>query len=246
MRIFHANWWIPIAVLGVFYIIVPRELMALKNPTWKPIENPILVERLTGFIERGNVKVKIKNILRMDADKPPAGVAGLLLPKRILFSNSILQRFSIPELEAVFAHELGHVKTGFVQKKFLVQSVLIFVRLYLANLIYGILLPVYGFSGPEQIAALPLLAFCWLILGLPVRAIQSSVSQYFERKADQYAISEVGESLFSSTFDKILETRQEQTLSPIFNFVCYAHPCREERMHISRHKNSEEGKDESF
>ncbi len=230
MRIFHANWWIPIVALGILAKIVFHEWLALvrKPMKGKPLEDPILIERLTTLIERDNVKVK--EILQMDNAKLPAGlVTGTLLPKRIMLNSPMLQRLSIPEVEAIFAHELGHVKAHSMQKLFFVKITLTFVRLYLATLIYGALLPVYGFSSPEQIAALPLLAFCWLILGLPVRAIQSWISRYFEKKADRYALSQVGESVFLSAFGKILEHGQ-----PSLPLICHSHPCRAKRLNALR------------
>jgi STE24 endopeptidase len=187
---------------------------------------------LIDLIEQSNVKVK--SILRMDTDELNAKVEGILQPRRILISKPVLQQFSVSEVAAVFAHELGHIKTKTMQKTFLIRAVLIFVRLYLAKVIYGLLLPIYGFSSPEQIAAFPLLAFGWLILGVFFRSIHSLISRYFEKKADQYAISVVGESSVLSSLDKILATAQRQVLSPFFNFVCRSHPCPEERLHISR------------
>lgn len=233
MQIFHANWWLPIAALSIPVSIVRGKMI---NASWnysmkgKPIEDPILAERLTKLIERSGVKVK--EILRIDTDKPhsQASVSGILASKRILISDAMLRRLSIPEVEAVFAHELGHVKANTMRKKFFTKHVLTFVRLYLANLIYGAVIPVYGFSGPEQFAALPLLVFCWLILGPPVRAVQSWVSRRFEQKADQYAISVVGRSAFLSAFSKLPQGRQDSFLSSIVSFVCHSHPCREKRL----------------
>jgi tetratricopeptide (TPR) repeat protein len=234
MQIFHANWWMPTAASGVLYKIVTSELKALKNTRrLKPLEDPILIERLTELVERCDVRVK--GILRMDTDDPFAGVVGMLLPRRILIGDSILRRLSVPDVEAVLAHELGHIKVGTLRKRFLAQSTLAFVRLYSANLIYGILFPAYGFSDPDRIAALPLLAFCWLILGPLFKAIRSWASRFFEREADRYAISVVGESSFSSVLGKILPTRQRQILSPIFDFVCLPYPRRERRLHASKH-----------
>ncbi len=229
MQIFHANWWLPIAALSILVSIVRGKMMnASRNYLMegKPIEDPILAERFSTLIERDDVKVK--EILQIDNAKLPAGlVLGTLLTKRILLNNPMLQRLSVPEIEAIFAHELGHVKAHSMQKFFLVKAALTFIRLYLATLIYGALLPVYGFSNPEQIAALPLLAFCWLILGLPVKAIQSWISRYFEKNADRYALSQVGESVFSSAFSKILEHGQ-----PSLPLICHSHPCRAKRLHM--------------
>lgn len=223
MQILHAKWWILLAVLGVARHII----FDLLPKGGKPLEDPMLVERFTGLIERGNVNMRLENVRCMDGIP---NATGILRPGVIMMGGSMLKELSVPEAEAVFAHELGHVKVRSVGKKFLVIAALTFVRLYTANLIYGILLPVYGFSDPEQIAAFPLLAFCWLILGLPVIAIRSRVSRYFERKADRFAISQVGEPIFSSAFGKILE--QEQTISPIMHRVCHSRPCRGKRLYM--------------
>ncbi len=237
MQRFHTNWWVPIAVLSVFFSIFCREFVNYwRSPKEKPLENPTLTERLEELIKRNNVKVRC--IRQIDlADNPLmdkfAGVSGVLFPKRIQISSAMLQRLSISEIEAVFAHELGHIKMRAMQKESLLQSILIFFRLYLANLIYSVTLPVYGFLNPEQIAAFPLLAFWWMVLGLPVRIIRSSASRYFEKKADRFALSQVGESAFTSAFSKILHLREKQAMSSVVDIVCYKHPCRKKRLPIS-------------
>jgi tetratricopeptide (TPR) repeat protein len=235
MQIFHANWWLPVAALNILYsraLWKTRSISENYLMKGRPIEDPILAERLAKLVEKSEVRVR--DILRIDkADTPAKAQGGVLFPRRIMIGDFFLQRASIPEIEAVFAHELGHFKSYAMQKQFLVRSALVFIRLYLASLIYGMLMPAYGFSTPHRIAALPLLAFCWLILGVPIRAIQSWTSRHFEKKADRYGISLVGRSLYLSTLSKITEQPQEEILSPIFNFVCHSHPCREKRLHIS-------------
>ena len=93
----------------------------------------------------------------------------------------------------MLAHELGHLVNKDIPVGILVQSAITLVGLYLASLglLWGV--QTFGFSGPADIAALPVFLVVMGLYGpVTLLAWRDSYSRWRERRADEYALRMTG------------------------------------------------------
>lgn len=106
-------------------------LMMLIYPSWiaplfnkfTPLENQALKERIEGLMHR--VGFASSGLFVMDGSKRSAHgnayFSGFGSTKRIVFFDTLIERLSAPEIEAVLAHELGHFKLKHIVKRMVVM-----------------------------------------------------------------------------------------------------------------------------
>ena len=81
----------------------------------------------------------------------------------MVFGDTLLAEFTPDEIETVLAHELGHHVHRDIPLGMLVETVSTLVGLYLAALALRWGVAQFGFSGVDDLAALPLFM---LVLGM--------------------------------------------------------------------------------
>ncbi|MBM3344719.1 MAG: M48 family metallopeptidase, partial [Betaproteobacteria bacterium] len=116
-------WWFYAWLVWMAFNIL---LLAI-YPTWiaplfnkfTPMDNAALKERIEQLLARCGFKVK--GLVVMDgslrSSHGNAYFTGFGKSKRIVFFDTLLERLSPPEVEAVLAHELGHFKLRHVVKR---------------------------------------------------------------------------------------------------------------------------------
>src|SRR5262249_3744974 len=89
-----------------------------------PLEDAALKERITALLERCGFKAQ--GVFVVDGSRRSshgnAYFTGLGSHKRIVFFDTLLERRTHPEIQAVLAHELGHFKLKHVRKRLWVAT----------------------------------------------------------------------------------------------------------------------------
>jgi STE24 endopeptidase len=188
-------WWLYVwAVLLVFSIfmqlIIPTFIMPWFNK-FLPLEDPALVERVERLLARCGFRSH--GLYVMDGSKRSshgnAFFAGVGASKRIVLFDTLVQRLSPGEVEAVLAHELGHYKLHHIRKSLAFSFALTLASLFILGLLVGQPWFYEGLGVQSQTLPMALLLF---ILVSPafsffLHPLGTLLSRKHEFEADAYA-----------------------------------------------------------
>jgi STE24 endopeptidase len=197
-------------------------------------EHADLAERLVRLSEQAGARVR--GVYRFDMSRRTkaanAALAGLGNTRRILLGDTLLNEFTYDEIETVLAHELGHHVHKDIPVGILVESLLTLVGLFLASLglRWGAL--AFGFSGPADVAALPVLALVMGAFGLLTMPLGNAYSRWRERRADEYALRTTGKAeAYASALTRLAnQNLADADPEPWVEFLLYSHPALGKRI----------------
>lgn len=197
LRAFPTLWWLWAAlILLIFNVIManlaPTLLMPLFNK-FVPLgeENADLTGRLMKLAERSQTFVR--GVFKFDMSRRTkqanAGLTGLGNTRRIIIGDTLLNEFSIDEIETIMAHELGHQVNKDIPLGIIFGSITTLVGLFLASLGLHWGVKALGFSGPADVAAFPVFLIVLGLYSLVTMPLENGFSRWRERRADEYALS---------------------------------------------------------
>jgi len=227
-------------------------LLLFVYPTWiAPLFN-----RFTP-LEAGETKTRIEALLArcgfqsnglfvMDGSKRSshgnAYFTGFGNNKRIVFFDTLLERLSPQEIEAVLAHELGHFR-----KKHIVQRIALMFAASLGFLwLLGQLIdqPWFyaGLGVPEHNTALGLILFFLVVpvFTFPFSPLGSHFSRHHEFEADAYAAEHTSATELAHALVKLYEDNAATlTPDPLHSLFYDSHPPAAQRIaHLQRQERS--------
>lgn len=135
MQAMGAWWWVYVWLLwSAFGLVMLWAYPALIAPLFnkfRPLDKEDLKRRIEGLLER--VGFQSRGVFVMDGSTRSAHgnayFTGLGRNKRIVLFDTLIDRLNPGEVEAVFAHELGHFKLKHVLKRMLLSLVFSFLGL---------------------------------------------------------------------------------------------------------------------
>ena len=238
LRSFGLLWWLPVGIaLFCMSVVLGRLAPVLIYPLFykfKPLEDPVLRDRILELAERLRVKVRGVFVFDMSKNtkKANAAVTGIGGSKRILLGDNLIANLTDDEVEAVFAHEMGHYSMHHVWKMMLAGTVQTFVGLCLVAQVYEASLTWLGFARPDTIAALPLLGLELALFSLITGPLGNALSRMFERSADEFAwkvtngTDALARALRKLASINIIDVHPH----PIVEFLFASHPSVESRI----------------
>ncbi len=238
-----AYWWLwAFGVLAVFTLVMqvlyPTVIAPLFN-RFQPLADTALAERVQALMQRCGFKAQ--GFYVMDGSKRSAHAnayfTGFGASKRVVFFDTLLERLSADEIEAVLAHELGHFHHRHVPKRLV--SVMGVWLLSLALL--GWLMNQQAFYAglgtmpdlviPNHALALVLLMMVGPVFGFFVSPLTATLSRRQEFEADAYACSQAPARHLSGALLKLYEDNAATlTPDPLYVKVHYSHPPASERL----------------
>lgn len=231
-------WWLYLAcIVWVYSILLAQIAPVFIFPLFykfTPIDNEELKSKLMALCDKAGFKVS--GIYKFDMSKTTkkanAAFTGLGKTKRIILGDTLLETFTEKEIETVFAHELGHYKRGHIVKNILISLFGTFLGLFVMSQIYIKLLPVFGFSQPWEIGALPLLAVIAAVYSFFTSPLSAGISRKFEFEADRYAIDTTRDPLaLESTMKKLaVQNLANDEPNRLVEFWTYSHPSIKRRI----------------
>jgi STE24 endopeptidase len=238
LRTFGNNWWFVLAVVLFFFsVILARIVPVFILPLFykiTPFENPALKEKISRLsLDAG---LKIDNIYKFDMSKNTkkanAAFTGLGKTKRIILGDTLINNFSEDEIETVIAHELGHYKKKHIIKNIIIGTVSSFLTLYVISVLYSFILYKYNLGSITEIAALPVLVLCSMVIGLIQSPIGNILSRKFEYEADKYAVEVTAKKEeFSAALVKLTEQNLgDKDPHPFVEWFFYSHPSIKKRI----------------
>lgn len=238
LRTFQETWWLPVgSVLFLVSVVLARIAPVLIFPLFykfKPVEDISLRERILRMCEKNGMKAEGIFVFDMSKNTKKANAAftGIGKSKRIILGDTLVANFTDEEIEAVFAHELGHYKLKHNYTMIALGTLSSFLGLFLAAQGYQASLSWFGFDTVHRLAALPLLALWLSLYSLVTTPLGNAVSRAHERAADSYALKIAGnKQAFINAMRKLARVNlADPEPHPFVEFFFHSHPSIEKRI----------------
>jgi STE24 endopeptidase len=191
-------WWLAGSGVVVLYAVVstwlaPVVLAPVFNDFDELPEGP-LRERVLALADEAGVDVG--QVLRVDASRRGtslnAYVDGIGSSKRVVLYDNLIEEAERAELEAVVAHELGHVANDDVRRGILFVVLVAPVGM-LTVALAGRSLARRGGTDPGTPAALPAYALALTIVAFALGLAGNQLSRAIERSADAFELELTGD-----------------------------------------------------
>ena len=185
-----AAWGILLVVSLLFSIIAPVFLVPIFYKV-RPLEDVNLKTRLENLAQKAGAIINGVFILDFSAKTTAANAAlmGIGRTRRIVISDTLVQQYSVPEIEVVTAHEIGHHMDRDIIRLFLFQSAIYLLILIIVNAALNASLAPLGFSGLNDPANLPWLILLFGVLTTLVSPLSAYFTRLVETQADEYALN---------------------------------------------------------
>jgi STE24 endopeptidase len=244
LRLTGNAWWLWVAGgLLLFNVILsnlaPVLIMPLFNK-YVPLgdEHKELEERLLQLARNANTKVK--GVFKFDMSRRTkaanAALTGIGNTRRIVLGDTLINEFTLDEIETVLAHELGHHVHKDIPFLIAFGTLSTTLSLFIASLALNSAVGYFSFTSPADIAAFPALMLILSAYGLLTSPIDNAISRWRENMADDYALSSTKKNeAFASAFTRLAN----QNLGEIdpekwVVFMFYSHPPLGERIEKAR------------
>jgi STE24 endopeptidase len=233
------HWWLVAwaLFLGLFVLLAQLAPVVLFPIFYKfePMENEELRRRLVLLSERAGTRVRgvYKWKLSEKSKKANAALTGLGATRRIILADTLLDRYSNDEIEAVLAHELGHHVHRHIFKSILVQAGITLAGFYLANEVLRYAVERANmFETMSDFANLPLLILVATVLSFLLMPALNAYSRFNERQADRYCFHSVASvEPFISSMNKLAEQNlAEKAPSRWVEWFFHSHPAIAKRV----------------
>lgn len=239
-------WWLWMSVFLLFFTVVLANLAPLVIvPLFyrlEPLEDAELVSRLTRLAQRAGAGVKGVYRMNLSAKTTAANAAlmGLGNTRRIVLGDTLLDNYTVDEVETVLAHELGHHVHGDLGKGIAVETALTLGGLWLAHQALQGSVNALGFEGIMDIAALPLLGLILGAFGVVTMPLSNTYSRWRERLADRYALEVTHKpEAFATAMIRLANQNLAEVDPPRWvEVMLYSHPRIGKRVAMARRYRS--------
>jgi STE24 endopeptidase len=218
--------WVSFNLLLLF--IYPTFIAPLFNK-FSPMQDQTMKARIETLLSKCGFTAS--GLFVMDGSKRSAHgnayFTGFGKTKRIVFFDTLLERLSINEVEAVLAHELGHFKHKHVVKRIVMTFVMSLGFLWLLGVLMQTTWFYQGLGVTTQSKAIALLLF---FLVLPVFSfllspILSAYSRKHEFEADAYAAKQTASGDLVTALVKLYQDNASTlTPDPLYSKFYDSHP----------------------
>jgi len=234
-------WWLYVWMVWVVFnllilFIYPSFIAPLFNK-FSPMQDEAMKSRIESLLAKCGFTAK--GLFVMDGSKRSAHgnayFTGFGKTKRIVFFDTLLERLSINEVEAVLAHELGHFKRRHVVKRIAATFAMSLGFLWLLGQLMqttwfyqglGVSTHSTG-SGQAQSTALALLLFFMVlpVFSFLLAPIMSAYSRKHEFEADAYAAKQTDAADLVNALVKLYQDNAATlTPDPLYSKFYDSHP----------------------
>jgi STE24 endopeptidase len=234
------TWWLWGAGVTVVFMVVA---MAIAPVFIEPVFNkytPLTDQKVKGPIlrlARAN-GIPANDVFVFDASRQTtrvsANVAGFLGTERIALNDNLLNRCTLPEIEAVMAHEMGHYVLNHVYKGLLEFGLLIvagfaFLRWTFDRVVrrWGAR---WGIGGIGDVAGLPLLVLLLSVFFLVLTPVTNTMIRTQEVEADIFGLNVARQPDGEAEVALKLGEYRKLKPGPLEEFVFFDHPSGYDRI----------------
>ena len=155
-----------------------------------------------------------------------AGLMGLGKTRRIVISDTLIKDYSLPEIEVITAHEIGHNQHRDIFRLFVIQSVVFLIVIKIVDVVLKAIAVPLGFNGISDPAILPLFMLIIGVIGSLISPLMNSYTRHVENQADEFALALTNNT---QAFIESMTRLTNQNLSVAFpsrweEFLFHDHP----------------------
>ncbi|MCR4298331.1 MAG: M48 family metallopeptidase [Gallionella sp.] len=218
--------WMAFNLLVLF--IYPSFIAPLFNK-FTPLQDEAMKARIETLLSKCGFTVS--GLFVMDGSKRSAHgnayFTGFGKTKRIVFFDTLLERLSGSEVEAVLAHELGHFKRHHVMKRIIATFAMSLVFLWLLGQLMQTdwFYQGLGVSTPSTAVALLLFFMTLPVFSFLLHPLLSAYSRKHEFEADEYAAKQTAAPDLISALVKLYQDNASTlTPDPLYSTFYDSHP----------------------
>jgi STE24 endopeptidase len=231
--------WLVWMAFNLFLLVVFPTFIAPLFNKFEPLTDESLRQRIEALMKRCGFASK--GLFVMDGSKRSAHgnayFTGFGAAKRIVFFDTLLERLSGDEIEAVLAHELGHFKRRHVAKRIVVTFALSLVFLALLGWLatrswfYTELGVVPNLGVSNNALALVLFFLALPVFTFLLGPLSSLSSRRHEFEADAFAADQTDAGNLVSALVKLYKDNASTlTPDPLYSAFYYSHPPAAQRI----------------
>ena len=194
LRHYPQNWWIGAGLFWFFLSFLLTKLMpSVIIPLffkYLPLKDLEIKERIFQLFKTCSVPLKEVYAINLSAKtkKANAFLCGLGKNRRVVLSDTLLDHFSLNEIETVVAHELGHLKHKDILKMLLMNTLVIFLGFFLVHKFLQAALMHFGLAKIDDVYFFPLFALSLMLFGILTTPILNGMSRFIEKRADAFSL----------------------------------------------------------
>lgn len=232
-------WWLCafvfITVFQLLLIIVFPTFIAPWFNKFEPLASGELRDRILALANQ--IGFEASGIFLMDGSKRSAHsnayFTGIGKAKRIVLFDTLVEQMTIDQGVAVLAHEMGHYKMKHIRRMMIVQSVILFIGLYILSRLvnYEPLFTAFGVQ-PSNHAALVLFSLLSGPFTFYLAPLMNFLSRKHEYEADRFAAITLGSGkpMEEALINLTLKNLSNLTPHPWYSAYHYSHPTATERI----------------
>jgi STE24 endopeptidase len=226
-------WWLYTWIAWVLFTLVlvvafPRWIAPLFNH-FSPLEDGELRRRIERLLARCGFTAS--GLFVMDGSKRSshgnAYFTGFGRTKRIIFFDTLIERLTPGEIEAVLAHELGHFARGHIPRLLAVRFALALLMLAVLGWLYRepAFYQALGLAEPRVGALLAGFALVLPAFTFPFQPLASLMARRQEFEADAFAAQHASAACLASALAKLYrDNAATLTPDPLHSLVYDSHP----------------------
>ncbi len=235
-------WWLVVSLGWIFFSLIFARLMpVIIIPLffkYKKLADESLRQRIINLADK--MKVKILDVFEIDFSKKTlkanAAFVGWGKTRRVLLADTLNNKYTHDEIEAILAHEFAHYRMKHLLKLILVNSSVTLLSFYAVFKTAGYALNIFGPSSLSDIAALPVILIYFSLIGILLGPLEAHISRRMERNADMASLKITG---LKSAFISMMEKLSAQNLAdnnphPVIKFLFFDHPPIGERIRMAK------------
>jgi STE24 endopeptidase len=236
-------WWIWafvfISGFQLLMIVIFPTLIAPWFNKYETLKDGELRDRILALAEQ--IGFKTSGIYSMDGSKRSAHsnayFTGIGKAKRIVMFDTLIEQMTVDQGLAVLAHEMGHYKMKHIRRMLIVQTVFLFIGLYILSLLvdYPPLFSAFGLS-PSNHAALVLFSLLSGPATFYLGPLMNFLSRKHEYEADCFAALTLrdGKPMEEALVNLTIKNLSNLTPHPWYSAYHYSHPTPTERIDAIR------------
>ena len=237
------GWWLwawgAWMVFNVALMLLYPTVIAPLFNQFQPLADEALKARVQALMQRCGFAAK--GLFVMDGSRRSAHgnayFTGLGAAKRVVFFDTLLDKLTPPEIEAVLAHELGHFKHRHISQRIVMLFAFSLAALALLGWLAGHSWFYQGLGvSPNMAAPNDALALLLFLAVVPVFSfftspLMAQLSRKHEFQADAYACAQANGADLARALLKLHEDNAATlTPDPLYVRFYYSHPPASERL----------------